>query len=159
MTAQVFVQIDSQLYTVRGHKIAMNYSLRRSLEWWCDNRLPQRFELNAKTMPGGVLGFAKRSVATQIRKARVRGHQRPNVDSGNLRASMLANRVVRATATRATVTLKGTFPMTSQRRREFSGIPSVENLEMVDVVAETYRTAHQNPALQDRVTLRQRKRS
>lgn len=161
MVAQIFVQIDANLYTKRGHKVALNHALRTSLEWWRDNRLPQRFENNAKTRPGGELGFFTRSKGWQLKKAKVKGHQRPNVYSGALRASVLTNSPVRATAganPKATFRAKCTFPMTPARRREFEYVPPDERDEIISQAVEAYKTASQRPELMDRVKLRTRNR-
>lgn len=158
MVAQIFVKIDANIYTKRGHNIAMNAANRAGMEFVRDTIFAERFENSPRTRPGGDLGFFARSKSTQMRKAKLYGHQRPNVQTGALRAKVLSGSVVRATAARGSVNADGTFPMPDRQRQEIQNMPAFDRERIVAVIAEKYQHAHTDPALMDRVTLRTRRR-
>ena len=62
-----------------------------------DERLQRHFEENDDTKPGGAYGYKKRGGKYLNRKQKKVGHKRPNVFTGELRASVLSRCKITAT--------------------------------------------------------------
>ncbi len=81
----------------------------------------KHFENRPETRPGGEYNYAKREREYQINKARVKGHQRPLVFSGETRQIVLAN--LKLTATQKGWRLRArpmaNHPLKPNLRRQF----------------------------------------
>lgn len=132
------VTIESELVTKRGHKQIMRKLIRQSLTRVRQN-LPRHFERNSKTTPGGAYGYEKRKRDYQMRKAKVKGHQKPLVFTGKLKTAIQSNVKITATSTRGRLKTRGYFPMTAQRRNEIEAISMDEIQDLRARMVRDYR--------------------
>tara|TARA_R110002020_G_scaffold362333_1_gene574691 strand:- start:257 stop:742 length:486 start_codon:yes stop_codon:yes gene_type:complete len=96
--------------------------------------LPEHFELNKKTRPGGLWNYEKRDKEYQKSKARRKRHQKPNVLSGDLRDKVVRSAKVTATAKRGTLSASGTHAtnLRGPRREEIMAMHTNEQADMLD---------------------------
>lgn len=131
------VQMRSSLVTKRGHNQIMRRLNRQFMTRVRDN-LPRHFERNTKTAPGGAYGYEKRGKRYQIRKAKTKGHQIPNVFTGRLKQAIMSNVKITATAGRGRLRTRGYFPMKTQRRSEIETIAPDEKRDLMSRMGRDY---------------------
>lgn len=165
MTTLLQGTITQRLFTARGHNQIMNQIHRDTMETIKSELLPFHFMTAAYNRYPNV--FVKRSKRWQMIKARVVHHQRPNEWTGALRRAVLLESVVRATATRGTLTAKAPEdsvvlsgpragqmqrrPLTDQRRKEMEvvGENEIDRLRLVQ--RDQYIAAVYDPANSEKV--------
>ncbi|MEP3480766.1 MAG: hypothetical protein ABJZ55_16070 [Fuerstiella sp.] len=113
----VGITVETELLTKRGLGVIKKLANKERAHAHIAENLPRRFENNADTRPGGELGYARRTRSYMIRKARLFGHQRPLVLTGDLSTSVLSSARVTATQKRAKVIARGS--RTSVLRQQF----------------------------------------
>lgn len=147
--ASLVIDVQTKLYTARGHAKVMRHVLRNRMEFWKSEMLPTHFQNNELTRPGGGYGYEARSAKYQIRKARKYGHQRPLVRTGRLEGVVRANSTITATQHKATFRAKGYFPMTQQMRREIEVVTPGQQRVLVSGAKDLYVRAAGEPEFQD----------
>lgn len=147
--ASLVIEVQTKLYTARGHAKVMRHVLRSRMEFWKSQLLPTHFQLNELTRPGGAYGYETRSVKWQKKKAAAKGHQKPLVYRGNLQASVMANSTITATQHKATFRAKSYFPLTPQRRREIEVVTNGQQRLLVSGAMDLYVRAAGEPEFQD----------
>ncbi|HEY0982675.1 hypothetical protein [Schlesneria sp.] len=164
-TFKVGANVQLVLFSMRAHNRIMNDNHRETMHQIRTFYLPFHFMTAAYSRYPGV--FAKRSVRWQKYKARTVHHQRPNEFTGELRRAVLTESVIRATATRGTLTAKSPQtsvvkrgplagkrirrPLTEQRRAELEHVSDLEIAEQSQRMQDFYVAAIYDPANQDRV--------
>ncbi|HSG69417.1 MAG TPA: hypothetical protein VLA12_03335 [Planctomycetaceae bacterium] len=120
--------LERQTLTKRTHGKIMRLLMRNEMTRHVTETLPKHFENNRMTAPGGSYGYAKRSLGYQRRKARQKGHTRPNVWSGALRRKILstARATIRATQFKATSRPTGTW--VASNYKDSTGNPQMRPL-------------------------------
>lgn len=154
MSFSVGVKIDAKLFSKRGHARVMRAAFRDALTFQRDQIWPTHFENNDMTRPEGAYGYEKRSKRWQIKKAKLKGHQKPLVFTGALRNSVINNSVVRSTQHRGTLKAKSTFPMTYERRREIEAVTSSQIAVLRKRIERFYVEAVDKEEFKERVRLR-----
>jgi len=164
-TTFVNVEVQIRLFTLVGHNKVMNDIHRETMEMIKHQFWPFHFMTDAYRRYPGV--FAKRTKRYQMMKARVVGHQRPNVFTGALRLEVLLNSKVSATAAQGRLAAKAPMDskiiygpragqtirraLTEQRRKELEFV-SPEEIEFVkQTQLGMYRAAVYDPQYQTRV--------
>lgn len=146
---RVFIEMRSQLFTKRGHAKVMRFAFRNRMEFFRDELLPTHFEVNELTRPGGPYGFARRTAKWQKKKAKVKGHQKPLVYSGNLKASVMSNSTITATQHRGRFQARAPFPLTEQRRKELEIIITGQRTLLASGLRSLYTNAASLPEFHD----------
>ena len=164
---QVSVDMVVVMFHIRAHNRVMNDCHRETMEYTRDIYGPQHFRTDAFTRYPGI--FRIRSRKWQILKARVMGHQRPNVWTGALRLSMTES-ICRATATRGTLEAKAPLdtviqfgknkgkrirrPLNPERRLEMEHVSTDEIVEQCDRMRNQYVAAAYDPKWQTKLLKR-----
>lgn len=122
-------EITTDLVTKRTFSKIMRLVNRHTMEHLKNEMLPDKF-----TVAGGrEYDFEKRAKGYQIWKAKTLGHQKPLVRRGILERTVLGSGKVTATATRAKLTAKASFPLTPQRRRELEAVSTQDKAELEEL--------------------------
>lgn len=168
MTTIVGASITAKLFTARGHKQVMNELNLETMNVIRDQFWPFHFMTDAYSRYGSV--FVKRSARWQRLKARVVHHQRPNEFTGELRRAVLADSVIRSTATRGTLVAKAPLtskllagkaagkatrrPLTDQRRKELETVSPDEQQLLIERQQSRYVEMASDPRFIDVVRVR-----
>lgn len=150
----ILIDVKTKLFTARGHARVMRDVLRQRMEFFRDELLPTHFEVNELTRPGGGYNYEARTRATQLRKAKKFGHQKPLVQTGRLFQAVMVNSQITATQHRSRFKSHGYFPMNVLRRREIEAITPGQQKLLRSGLRDLYVRAAQLPENQD--VLRQR---
>ena len=131
--------VTSEILTSRGLGQIQRIANRVTMVEHRTVNLKRRFENNELTRPGGPLGFTPRTKRYQIRKAKSKGHQRPNVFTGDMRAAVLGSARVTATQKNARVVARGTGSsrLWNDRREEIEAVAPVEESRLQETWLET----------------------
>jgi hypothetical protein len=146
---RVFIEMRSQLFTKRGHAKVMRFAFRNRMEFFRDQLLPTHFEVNELTRAGGAYGFARRTAKWMKKKAAAKGHQKPLVYRGNLRAAVLTNSTITATQHRGRFYARATYPLTDQRRKEIEIIIPGQRTLLASGLRSLYTNAASLPEFHD----------
>lgn len=112
------IQVEHVELTKRDEATLLREALRTAAQHRRLVTLGDHFKVNAKTAPGGVYGYERRSPKYLQRKQKRFGHQRPWEWSGRSKRYIRNNSPVRATQYRSTLQLRAPFPLNDKRRRE-----------------------------------------
>lgn len=134
----LYAEMEGSILTKRGHNKMMRVLLMEAMQEHRWNTLPQHFERNAKTAPGGEYGYRKRTAKYQRRKAKKVGHQIPLVLTGRLAAMIQSNAKITATSKQARLRTRGYFPMKVELRKEIEVISSEEQSKLKNDLKRKY---------------------
>lgn len=134
---QLNATITTNLVSQRTLNTISNTSYRKTMETHKRERLQEHFEDDEQTRPGGAYGYEKRQEKYQQFKLRTKGHATPLVLSGRMKDRATKFSEVRATATKATLTIRVGHPIHAKQREEVSAITGQEREQM----AKQYRNS------------------
>lgn len=134
------INIEASLLTKRGVGQIKKLANKERAHSHIAEYLPERFQNNADTRPGGELGYAKRTASYQRRKARLFGHQRPLVLTGELENSVLSSARVTATQRSAKIIARGsrTSVLRTQFKSEIEATTEREREAHIEAYGETF---------------------
>ena len=141
---------DTRLLTRRGHGKAMN-SLYRQLGLIHKLKTIRKHFENVPETRATVGGYhyEKRSRRWRKIKQRLKGHNKPLVFSGRLRASVVFSSIVRATQRKFSFQARAPFPLKKKRREELEVISRREAREYSLRLQRLYPIAAGKPRFQE----------
>lgn len=135
------IALDETLITPRKHGQLMKRLLRELWEFHRDIHLDKHFQVGAESR----YGLRPRSKRYQIRKARVKGHQKPLVWSGRTQSQIKQNARITATQHRATLTARNYFRMPTNLRRDLEAIAPAEEKKLIERLHRRYTELVRTP--------------
>ena len=127
---KIGTRIETRLVDQRTLNRISNKSFRKVMETHKRDRLPEHFEENEKTRPGGAYGYEKRQEEYTKFKFQKKGHRIPLVLSGRMRSRAIKYSKVKATAKLGRLTIRIGHPIHAQQRDEIEAITSQERQDI-----------------------------
>lgn len=150
-------EITSSTVTPRTHRTLMRRLNRQLLARQRDVNFPKHFENRPETRPGGAYNYEPRTKRYQIRKARAKGHQLPNVWTGRTRLLVRANAKITATANGGRLRTSTHFPRNAVRRQELEVVSVAEQKEHAERAGRDYVRLAGRPEYQRKRRSRRRR--
>ena len=144
------IRYDTHLFTRRGHGQAMNRLYRQLGKRHKKITIKKHFENVPETRASvGGYNYEKRSRRWRKIKQRLKGHNKPNVFEGKLRAAVISRSTVAATQRKFTFKARSPFPLKKKRREELEVISKREIREYVRWLERIYPRTVSLPTFQE----------